>query len=364
MQRKLVDILSPLLVGARGAKPASQQQQQQSASCGLFSPTHAAAASPRSPGRVATAMDISPRPQQQQPAADGTSARAMDVSDGARRVLTGAPACRFSTSAHTHIYLDPFSSRRCRACVRRARRSKKSSADSNMSAASTAPTVQVMPPTITIPTNAPMSPAAAAAARTPGSSSQPHAAVLAQQHSAPAPAHHQGSPATPTHPPGVHSAISAPALLTPQLERLLRAARHCVLPPSPRAEPPPGSPAGTPNQTTLLALSHTLPPRMVRQHWCVDDYVMGEKLYTGYASTVFKAQCKRSGETVVLKIYTLAAVCDLYKYQIYREVRVHASLQHENVVTLHAAFQEGDRIIMVQVSRRRRRGGRRNGTHA
>lgn len=70
---------------------------------------------------------------------------------------------------------------------------------------------------------------------------------------------------------------------------------------------------------------------------------------TGYASTVFKAQCKRSGETVVLKIYTLAAVCDLYKYQIYREVRVHASLQHENIVHLYAAFQEGDRVIMVQV---------------
>lgn len=44
-------------------------------------------------------------------------------------------------------------------------------------------------------------------------------------------------------------------------------------------------------------------------------------------------------------------VCDLYKYQIYREVRVHASLQHENIVTLYAAFQEGDRIVMVQVSR-------------
>jgi hypothetical protein len=27
-----------------------------------------------------------------------------------------------------------------------------------------------------------------------------------------------------------------------------------------------------------------------------------------------------SGEVVVLKIYTLAAVCDLYKFQIYREV--------------------------------------------
>jgi hypothetical protein len=236
----------------------------------------------------------------------------------------------------------------------------------------------------------------------------------------------------------------------------MRAARHCTLPPSPRAEPPPGSPAGTPNSTTLLALSATVPPRMVRPHWCLSDYVIGDKLYTGgwvgdgsrgrtrkwfccrleclfwcnvllgcvcavstpapllitlplpagYASTVYKSMCKRSGETVVLKIYTLAAVsslvgvvgvllqrplfvnqasasclspgtvvccglptagiplnrlgcaarlswlaqvCDLYKYQIYREVRVHASLDHEHVIKLFAAFQEGDRIIMVQV---------------
>ena len=44
-------------------------------------------------------------------------------------------------------------------------------------------------------------------------------------------------------------------------------------------------------------------------------------LLSGYASTVFKAVCKSSGDVVVLKVYTLAAVCDLYKYQIYREVR-------------------------------------------
>lgn len=39
-----------------------------------------------------------------------------------------------------------------------------------------------------------------------------------------------------------------------------------------------------------------------------------------YASTVYKALCKSSGEVVVLKIYTLSSVCDLYKFQIYREV--------------------------------------------
>ena len=64
--------------------------------------------------------------------------------------------------------------------------------------------------------------------------------------------------------------------------------------------------------------------------------------------TVYKGICKRSRETVVLKSYTLSSICELYQHQIYREVRLHAGLQHENVVKLYAAFKEGDRVVMVQ----------------
>jgi serine/threonine protein kinase len=59
---------------------------------------------------------------------------------------------------------------------------------------------------------------------------------------------------------------------------------------------------------------------------------------------VYKARCTLSNQVVVLKVYTPASVCDLYKYQIYREVALHSRLQHENVVTLHAAFQECDKV--------------------
>ena len=50
----------------------------------------------------------------------------------------------------------------------------------------------------------------------------------------------------------------------------------------------------------------------------------------------------------MLKSYTLSAICELYQHQIFREVRLHASLQHENIVKLFAAFKEGDRVVMVQ----------------
>lgn len=100
--------------------------------------------------------------------------------------------------------------------------------------------------------------------------------------------------------------------------------------------------------TPMLAMSPTLPRSMQRSTWCLADYQITEKLYKGYASTVYKALCKRSHEWVVLKIYHLKSICELYQYQIFREVRLHASLQHENIITLHAAFQEGDQVVLVQ----------------
>ncbi|WIA10385.1 hypothetical protein OEZ85_010577 [Tetradesmus obliquus] len=109
--------------------------------------------------------------------------------------------------------------------------------------------------------------------------------------------------------------------------------------------PPPPSPG---RKSTLLAMCPQLPPSMHRKEWCLDDYIITDKLYKGYASMVYKAICKRSRETVVLKCYLMSSICELYQHQIYREVRLHSSCQHENIIKLFAAFQEGDRVVMVQ----------------
>jgi hypothetical protein len=66
--------------------------------------------------------------------------------------------------------------------------------------------------------------------------------------------------------------------------------------------------------TQMLSLATTVPPRMQRSHWSLEDYTVLEKLYTGYASTVYKAVCRRSAETVVLKVYHLTSVCELYRW--------------------------------------------------
>ncbi|GFR43552.1 hypothetical protein Agub_g4645 [Astrephomene gubernaculifera] len=169
-----------------------------------------------------------------------------------------------------------------------------------------------------------------------------HAHHVSHAHS-----HHAGQPQQPQ---PTNSAGNSHAYAS-NLDRLLEAARYCQLPQSGRPlQPMPADPLANPHHgpTIPLVVSPNLPPRMQRAQWRLTDYQLGDKLYTGYASTVYKAVCRASGEVVVLKIYHLMSVCDLYKYQIYREVRVHSSLCHENIVHLYAAFQEGDKVILVQ----------------
>lgn len=45
---------------------------------------------------------------------------------------------------------------------------------------------------------------------------------------------------------------------------------------------------------------------------------------------------------------SVACRCELNRFQIYREVKLHSSLQHENIITLFAAFQQGDQVVLVQ----------------
>ena len=70
----------------------------------------------------------------------------------------------------------------------------------------------------------------------------------------------------------------------------------------PSRSPTGAAPAKEAPPSTLLAVSPVLPPNMAREVWCLKDYAIVEKMYTGYASTVYKAWCKSSGETVCLKV--------------------------------------------------------------
>lgn len=87
---------------------------------------------------------------------------------------------------------------------------------------------------------------------------------------------------------------------------------------------------------------------MQRQRWLLSDYAILEKLYTGYASVVYKASCKYSGFLVCLKIYRMTSLCEMTKYQVFREIKLHGSLHHDHIVQLYAAFQAEHQVVLVQ----------------
>jgi hypothetical protein len=114
----------------------------------------------------------------------------------------------------------------------------------------------------------------AASASSLSSSASTHAAAAAAPMAPDSPSQMSSPPAAATLQP--HSTSGHGNQTTPALDRLMHSARHCSLPPSPRVE------AGAPgNATALLSLSPTVPPRMQRANWCLDDYTVSDKLYTG-----------------------------------------------------------------------------------
>ena len=59
-------------------------------------------------------------------------------------------------------------------------------------------------------------------------------------------------------------------------------------------------------------------------------------LYTSWSPSI-KTQ-------LTMQAYNMANLCELNRYQIYREVKLHSSLQHENIITLFGAFQQGEQV--------------------
>lgn len=47
------------------------------------------------------------------------------------------------------------------------------------------------------------------------------------------------------------------------------------------------APANTP-EPVLLAVNPRLPPKLQRDDWCLDEFVLHKRLYDGYASTIYK----------------------------------------------------------------------------
>ncbi|KAG2437211.1 hypothetical protein HXX76_005874 [Chlamydomonas incerta] len=104
---------------------------------------------------------------------------------------------------------------------------------------------------------------------------------------------------------------------------------------------------GVPADGALLHCWAGAPADMRRRSWGRDDYHLSRQLYSGYASEVFKAVCLKSGQDVVLKAYCLPSLTPFLTHQALREVAVHKTVQHPDIVQLIGAFREGDFLVLV-----------------
>ncbi|GFR41727.1 hypothetical protein Agub_g2478 [Astrephomene gubernaculifera] len=99
--------------------------------------------------------------------------------------------------------------------------------------------------------------------------------------------------------------------------------------------------------STLIAVCPGAPSNMRRPVWRLLDYRLDARLYKGDMSSVYKAQCLVSNQKVVLKVYNLKRIPQNALHTLEREVRIHTSLAHCNVLALYGVFEEEGRLALV-----------------
>lgn len=58
------------------------------------------------------------------------------------------------------------------------------------------------------------------------------------------------------------------------------------------------------------------------------------KIGSGYASTVYVATCRLTGNQAAIKMYHKNKLSELNKFQVQREIRIHAGLDHKHIIQL------------------------------
>lgn len=66
----------------------------------------------------------------------------------------------------------------------------------------------------------------------------------------------------------------------------------------------------------------------------IDQFHLMKKIGSGYASTVYLATCRTTGNQVAVKLYHKSKLSELNHFQVSREVRIHGVLDHKHIVQL------------------------------
>ncbi|GAX74015.1 hypothetical protein CEUSTIGMA_g1465.t1 [Chlamydomonas eustigma] len=103
---------------------------------------------------------------------------------------------------------------------------------------------------------------------------------------------------------------------------------------------------GVGNRT--IVVTRVCPSSMRRREvWRIDQFHLMKKIGSGYASTVYLASCRTSGLQVAIKLYHKNKLSELNYYQVSREIGIHSSLDHNNIIQLWAAFEDQYGIYLV-----------------
>ncbi|GFR49704.1 hypothetical protein Agub_g11855 [Astrephomene gubernaculifera] len=99
----------------------------------------------------------------------------------------------------------------------------------------------------------------------------------------------------------------------------------------------------------LLALCENCPRAMLnREYWSIKDFALVKEVGSGAASTVYYALCRKSTKPVAIKMYNKSKLSKLNRRQVEREINIHSSLSHPHIIDFYAAFEDDERIYLVQ----------------
>lgn len=99
----------------------------------------------------------------------------------------------------------------------------------------------------------------------------------------------------------------------------------------------------------LIALSEKCPFDMQqRDYWSIQDFVQVREIGNGAASSVYYSFCRKSCTPVALKMYKKSKLSVLNRRQVEREIAIHSSLNHPHIVDFYAAFEDDEKIYLVQ----------------
>eukprot|EP00798_Chlamydomonas_sp_ICE-L_P017485 gene17485-23790_t len=99
--------------------------------------------------------------------------------------------------------------------------------------------------------------------------------------------------------------------------------------------------------TMTISVAAHCPPQLVTENWEVENFSLLRKLYEGNVSVVCQARHRESGFNVALKIFKRSRLHEMERFQLAREICLHARVLHPHIVSLYAAWKDSKYVYLA-----------------